>query len=136
MSINLQAQGRYAEAEPGFQKALSIHPGYGLTTTLKPPKLTSTWGIPSRGSTAKPTKSGEKRGRTPTQLGWSSRSRVWTAAKQLGIREDLAAVLARLGQPEEAWQQLEENLGRGLLDELAARSDRRLSPAERARLLE
>ena len=42
------------------------------------------------------------------------------AAKQLGIREALAAVLARLGQPEEAWQQLEEYLGRGLLDELAA----------------
>ena len=36
--------------------------------------------------------------------------------------------LARLGQPAEAWQALEEDLGRGLLDELAARQDRR-SPA-------
>ncbi len=36
-------------------------------------------------------------------------------------RAALAAVLARLGQPAEAWQALEEDLGRGLLDELAAR---------------
>jgi CHAT domain-containing protein len=43
-------------------------------------------------------------------------------------------VLARLGQPAQAWQALEEDLGRGLLDELAARQDRRLVPAERARL--
>ena len=43
-------------------------------------------------------------------------------------RPRLAAVLARLGQPAEAWQPLEEDLGRGLLDELAARQDRRLAP--------
>ena len=52
------------------------------------------------------------------------------------MRPALAAVLARLGQPAEAWQSLEEDLGRGLLDELAARQDRRLAPAERARLRE
>ena len=45
-------------------------------------------------------------------------------------------MLARLGQPAEAWQSLEEDLGRGLLDELAARQDQRLAPAERARLRE
>ena len=33
-----------------------------------------------------------------------------------------------------AWQRLEEDLGRGLLDELAARQDRRLTPAERGQL--
>ena len=52
------------------------------------------------------------------------------------MRPALAAVLARLGQPAEAWQALEEDLGRGLLDELAAREDQRLAPAERARLRE
>src|SRR5205085_7853402 len=52
------------------------------------------------------------------------------------IRPALAAVLARLGQPARAWQSLEEDLGRGLLDELAARQDLRLTPAERARLRE
>ena len=51
-------------------------------------------------------------------------------------RPALAALLARLGKPAEAWQPLEKDLGRGLLDELAARQDQRLSPAERARLRE
>ena len=45
-------------------------------------------------------------------------------------------MLARLGQPAEAWRSLEEDLGRGLLDELAARQDRRLAPGERERLRE
>ena len=58
------------------------------------------------------------------------------AGTEESVRPALAAVLARLGQPAEAWQSLEEDLGRGLLDELAARQDRRLAPAERARLRE
>ncbi len=58
------------------------------------------------------------------------------ARAKVSPRPALAAVLARLGQPVEAWQRLEEDLGRGLLDELAARQDGRLSPAERARLRE
>jgi CHAT domain-containing protein/tetratricopeptide (TPR) repeat protein len=48
--------------------------------------------------------------------------------------EALAAVMARLGQSDEAFQRLEENLGRGLLDELAAREDKSLTPQESARL--
>jgi hypothetical protein len=51
-------------------------------------------------------------------------------------RPALTAVLARLGQPAQAWQTLEEDLGRGLLDELAARQDRRLAPGDRTRLRE
>ena len=46
----------------------------------------------------------------------------------------LAAVMARLGQPDQAVERLEENLGRGLLDELAARGDKSLTPQERARM--
>ena len=52
------------------------------------------------------------------------------------LRPALSAVLARLGQPGEAWQALEEDLGRGLLDELAARQDRKFTPEQRARLRE
>jgi hypothetical protein len=48
----------------------------------------------------------------------------------------LAAILARLGRPAEAWQALEEDFGRGLPDDLAAGADRRLAPGERARLRE
>jgi CHAT domain-containing protein len=58
------------------------------------------------------------------------------AGSQASVRPALAAVLARLGQPAEAWQALEEGLGRGLLDELAARQERRLAPGDRTRLRE
>jgi CHAT domain-containing protein len=50
------------------------------------------------------------------------------------MRPSLAAALARLGQPAAAWQVLEEALGRDLLDELAARQDRRLSASDRRRI--
>ncbi len=52
------------------------------------------------------------------------------------MRPALAAVLARLGQPAEAWQMLEEDMGRGLLDELAVREDQKLAPSVRSRLRE
>jgi hypothetical protein len=58
------------------------------------------------------------------------------AGAERSVRPALAAVLARLGEPSEAWQAIEDDLGRGLLDELAARQDRRLTAAERARLRE
>jgi CHAT domain-containing protein/tetratricopeptide (TPR) repeat protein len=44
----------------------------------------------------------------------------------------LAALLARNGKPEMAWKYLEEDLGRGLLDDLSARTTRTLSADERA----
>jgi CHAT domain-containing protein len=56
------------------------------------------------------------------------------AGAETPARLALAAVLARLSQPAGAWQALEEDLGRGLLDELAARRDARLTHAERDRL--
>src|SRR5262245_34973273 len=46
------------------------------------------------------------------------------------VRPALAAVLARLGNEADAWQALEQNLGRGLLDELTARVDKRRAPEE------
>jgi tetratricopeptide (TPR) repeat protein len=58
------------------------------------------------------------------------------ARAEVPARPALAAVLARLGQPAEAWQTLEGDLGRGLLDELMARQEQRITPAERARLRE
>src|SRR5262249_45161580 len=58
------------------------------------------------------------------------------AARSEPARRRLAVLLARLGQPIEAWEALEKDLGRGLLDELAARQDRRLTPGEQARFRE
>jgi tetratricopeptide (TPR) repeat protein len=45
----------------------------------------------------------------------------------------LATVLARNGKPAEAWQRLEQGLGRGLLDDLTARHARPLPAADRER---
>lgn len=45
----------------------------------------------------------------------------------------LAAVLARNGKPALAWKYLEDNMGRGLLDDLAARTNRPLTAAEQDR---
>jgi CHAT domain-containing protein/tetratricopeptide (TPR) repeat protein len=45
----------------------------------------------------------------------------------------LAVLLARRNKPREAWERLESNLGRGLVDELAARDARPLQPTERQR---
>ena len=57
-----------------------------------------------------------------------------TATAQSNPLLRLAGVLARLAQPAEAFARLEAHLGRGLLDELAARQDRRLSSQERTEL--
>jgi CHAT domain-containing protein len=43
----------------------------------------------------------------------------------------LAALLAQRGKPREAWKHFEDNLGRGLLDDLSARASRPLTPSER-----
>ena len=66
------------------------------------------------------------------------KARLWVAfagldraGSPISIRPAPAAVLARLGNPAEAWQRLEEDLARGLLDELAARQDQRLTTNER-----
>ena len=58
--------------------------------------------------------------------------RDWTASAttQGQQAEALAAVMARLAQPDEAFQRLEENLGRGLLDELAARGQEPHAPGK------
>jgi hypothetical protein len=52
------------------------------------------------------------------------------------LRPALAAIQARLGQPADAWQALKADPGRGLLDDLAARPDRGLTPGEGDRLRE
>jgi CHAT domain-containing protein len=45
----------------------------------------------------------------------------------------LAALLARNGKPGDAWKYLEQDLGRGLFDDLSSRSGRKLTPQQRQR---
>ena len=139
LASNLQAQGKYAAAQPLFEKGLEIqrqllsddHPD----TALSYNNLASNLHAQGQYTAAR------DRWKSAVKSLEAARLRVaFSGLDRAGaegyIRPALAATLARLGQPAEAWQPLEEGLGRGLLDELAARQDRRLTAANRARLRE
>jgi tetratricopeptide (TPR) repeat protein len=132
------AQGKYAQAQPLFEKALEIR--RRLLTDEHP---TTARGYDNlAGNLSAQGKYLEARDqwlRGVKSLDSARLAAAFTGLERAGTRQftraALAAVLARLGQPAEAWQRLEEDLGRGLLDELAAR-DQRLKPGERASLRE
>ncbi len=139
MAYNLNSEGKYAEAQPLFEKALEIRRRLltddHLDTVASYSNLATN--LNAQGKYL------EARDQWQRAVKSLDAARLWVAFTGLeragtvkSMRPALAAVLARLGQPAEAWQTLEEDLGRGLLDELAARQDRRLAPAERARLRE
>jgi tetratricopeptide (TPR) repeat protein len=139
VAYNLNAQGKYGQAQPLFEKALEIR---RRLLTDDHPDTAATYGNVA-GNLQAQAKYGEARDRwlRAAKSVDAARLRIaFTGLERAGVRWSarpaLAALLARLGQPAEAWQQLEEDLGRGLLDELAARKDRKLAPAERARLRE
>jgi tetratricopeptide (TPR) repeat protein len=140
MARNLDAQGRYAEAQPLHEKALEIfrrlltddHPRTARSYNNVAANLGSQGKYrEARDQWLQAVKSLDK---ARLRVAFSGLERAGGAKES--VRPALAAVLARLGQPAEAWQPLEEDLGRGLLDELAARQDRRLTPHERTRLHE
>ena len=134
----LDAQGKYAQAQPLLEKALEIH--YRLLTNDHPTTAGSYNNLASNlAAQGKYLAARDQWLRAVKSLDKARLRVAFTGLERAGEakaspRLALAAVLARLGQPAEAWQPLEEDLGRGLLDELAARHDQRLTPAERARL--
>jgi tetratricopeptide (TPR) repeat protein len=139
VALNLRAQGKYAQAQPMFEKALEIncrlltdeHPhtaycsadfAYNLNAQGKYRE--------ARDQLRSAARSLDK---VRIRISFAGLERVGTVRSP---RPALAAVQARLGRPVEAWQALEEDLGRGLLDELFGRQDQRLTAAERDRLRE
>ena len=138
LAANLDSQGKFTQAQPLYEKALEIRhrvlTDEHLDTALSYHKLAANLNAQGRYL--------EARDQWLQAVKSLDKARLRVAFTGLeragGIKASpgpaLAAVLARLGQPAEAWQSLEEDLGRGLLDELAARRDQRLAPAERARL--
>jgi len=140
LAMNLKAQGKYAQAQPLYEKALDIdrrlltddHPdtarsynnvAYNLNAQGKYLQARDQWLNAVKSLDA-----------ARLRIAFSGLERA--GGTNQSVRPGLAAVLARLGRPTEAWRPLEEDLGRGLLDELAARQHRRLTPAERDRLRE
>jgi len=140
LALNLNAQGKYVEAQPLYEKALDIflrlltdnhpHTATGCNTLAANLNAQGKY-REARDQWLRAVKSLDA---ARLRVAFSGMERAGGAKES--ARTALAAVLARLGQPAEAWQPLEEDLGRGLLDELAARQDRRLRPAERTRLRE
>jgi tetratricopeptide (TPR) repeat protein len=136
---NLKAQGKYAAAQPLYEKALEIdrrllgddHPD----TTESYNNLAGNLNAQGKYLDAR-----DRWLRAAKSLDAARLQAAFTGLERTGtvksMRPALAAVLARLGQPAQAWQSLEDDLGRGLLDELYARQDRRLTPTERDRLRE
>jgi tetratricopeptide (TPR) repeat protein len=139
LASNLNAQGKYAQAQPLFEKALAIK--RRLLTDEHPQTCQTYRNLAYTLSAQGRYADALKQWVSAVKSQDASRLRVAftgleRAETRLAIRPALAAVLARLGKRSEAWQALEEDLGRGLLDELAARQDRRLAPAERDRVRE
>ena len=131
VAANLNAQGKYAQAQPLYEKALEIHrrlltddhPHTALGYNSLAANLNAQGKyLEARDQWLRAVKSLDRPGCGSPSPGWNA------PGPGESMRPALAAVLARLGQPAEAWQPLEEDLGRGLLDELAARQDRRLTP--------
>ncbi len=139
LAMNLSAQGKYAQAQPLFEKALEKHRqvlgddhpntamsynnlAFNLSAQGKYAQARDMWAI---------VVTSLDKARFRVAFGGLER-----AEAERSTRPNLAAVQARLGQQAEAWQTFEEDLGRGLLDELAARRDKRLKPVERDKLHE
>ena len=139
LAVNLAHQGRYVEAEPLTRRALTIWLqvlGYSHPDTAKGYNVLA-FALDAQGRYAeardqwvRAARSSEAARRTAAFTGLGRAM----AAMARNPLPPLVAVLARLGQPDAAWQRLEEYLGRGLLDELAAREEHRLAPRERDEL--
>jgi tetratricopeptide (TPR) repeat protein len=135
----LGAQGKYAQAQQLYDKSLAIYrrvltDDHDLTAGAYH-KAGSNLNAQGKSIEAKSQWMSAVKSLDAARL-FAAFTGLERARTRWSARPALAAVLARLGQPAEAWQRLEEDLGRGLLDELFARQDRRLAPGERARLRE
>jgi tetratricopeptide (TPR) repeat protein len=139
LASNLTDQGKYAAAQPLLERALAIH--RRLLTEDHPHTALSYSNLAASLDAQGTYNVAKDRWQSAVKSLDAARLRIAFAGLERGgivpsPRPNLAAVLARLGQPADAWLALEEDLGRGLSDELAARQDRRLAANERDRIRE
>jgi hypothetical protein len=139
LAANLQAQGKYAEAEAIFRQVLAhrnrlLGEGHPDTaTTYLNLALNLAAQRRSRDAQEEARHAAHAFAHARPRLAESGLARA-NAGGSIAPLHFLAALLAREGQPEEAWQAFEQGLGRGTWDDLQARVAR--SPAEQARLAE
>jgi Tfp pilus assembly protein PilF len=134
----LQGQGKYADAEILFRKALTIrqsvlgegHPDTALSYN------NLAFNLHAQGRYAEALPPARAAGLQVQTLrrhaSFSGLEQSTFAAKTSRFRL-LAALLVRSGQPADAWQALEDNLARGLREDLFLRSNPLLPEADRRR---
>jgi serine/threonine protein kinase/CHAT domain-containing protein/tetratricopeptide (TPR) repeat protein len=126
LAVNLYHQGRYADAEPLLLTALA-----GMKRVLGEANTKTAWAFKNlignsvaRGDYAQA--DGLNSAATASfeaarlRLGFAGLDRV-RASEDMSPLPGLAVAAARLSKPAAAWQALERNLARGLLDDVAAR---------------
>jgi tetratricopeptide (TPR) repeat protein len=126
LALNLHAQGRYPEAEEDSRKALAIrrkmlgedHPDTAQSCN----NLADNLNAQGRYSEAEALyqRGAEAFLTARLQVAASGLGRAARTSEQSPLLR-LAALLARNGKPAEAWQRLEQGLGRGAWDDLSAR---------------
>jgi tetratricopeptide (TPR) repeat protein len=139
VASNLHAQGRYAEAAEDFRKALAIHRkvlGEDHPDTVRSYHYLA-YNLKGQGrygeAEALCLVAAERFAKNRLHLAASGLGRAAKAGEQSPL-PSLAAVLARNGKPEAAWQRFEESLARGTWDDLSARLSR--PPAKQAKQTE
>jgi CHAT domain-containing protein len=136
LAINLYYQGKFAEAEPLLESALET-----MQKVLGEGHPNTAWAYKNlvgnacaRAGYASAMKRYDKATASfeaaRLQLGFAGRDRA-RRTSDISPMSALAVAAARTGRPLEAWQALERNLSRGLLDDWTAS---RLSDAERMRV--
>ena len=135
LAVNLYHQGQFDEAERLFKEALAAqrrvlgesHPSTALTYKLL------VLNCCARGAHAQAVALGEDAAKSfeaaRRRIGYAGLDRARRTAESSPYPA-LAAAAARGGKPGDAWHALEQNLARGLLDDLSARP---LSADERGR---
>jgi CHAT domain-containing protein/tetratricopeptide (TPR) repeat protein len=138
LAVNLAEQGRYAEAQPLHQRALAIRRkalGEDHPLTARSDNNVAA-NLQAQGRYAEAEKHWTRaavafeklRGR----IAFTGLDRAGTAAT-ISPFAPLACMLAHRGAMTEAWNRYEQNLARGLLDDLSARQARRISDKDRRR---
>src|SRR5205085_2095151 len=136
LAVNLYLQGRYADAEPFLLTALA-----GVKRVLGEANTKTAWTYKNlvgnsiaRGDYAQAdgltTSATASFGAARLRLGFAGLDRV-RASADISPLPGLAVAAARRDKPAAAWQALERNLARGLLDDVAAR---RLTDQDRQRV--
>jgi CHAT domain-containing protein len=126
MAGNLSAQGKYAEAETGFRKALGIR--RQMLGENHPDTVSSfnnvAFNLSDQGKYTEAEdyfqRGADGYAKTRLQVAATGLDRASTTSRHSHL-DTLAALLARNGKPDLAWQRLGESLGRGTWDDLSAR---------------